>query len=206
MQGSYIVYGLVGALAIALLIAAFTDIRRRQIDNWLNASIALGAPLFWWATGLSMWPGVALQLGLALATFAVLAGLFAIRAMGGGDVKLLTALALWLPAILFIRLLLVMAIAGGVLTVVLGMWHISRRRTGRLKIPYGVAIAVAGLWTLASADAAHWHDGTAWDGPNHGQPHITYHYQNSASQNTFSPNSTSQGTGPLSQQHQPAGH
>ncbi len=34
------VYGLAGVLAIALLIAAFTDLRRRQIDNWLNAAIA----------------------------------------------------------------------------------------------------------------------------------------------------------------------
>jgi prepilin peptidase CpaA len=173
MQGTYIVYGLVGALAIALLIAAFTDIRRRQIDNWLNAAIALGAPLFWWATGLSVWPGMVMQLGLAVVTFAILAGLFAIRAMGGGDVKLLTALALWLPVMAFVRLLLVMAIAGGVLTVALGMWHIMRRHPGRLKIPYGVAIAAAGLWTLASADAAHWHDGKAWDQPRNGQPHLT---------------------------------
>jgi prepilin peptidase CpaA len=52
MQGTHIVYGLVGALAIALTIAAITDIRRRQIDNWLNAAIAHGAPLFWWASGL----------------------------------------------------------------------------------------------------------------------------------------------------------
>ena len=108
-------YGLVGALAIALLVAAFTDIRRRQIDNWLNAAIALAAPLFWWASGLHLWPDVALQLGVAAVTFLALAGLFAIGAMGGGDVKLLTALALWLPWNLFVQLLLIMAIAGGVL-------------------------------------------------------------------------------------------
>lgn len=157
MQGPWIVYGLAGGLAIALAVAAFTDIRRRQIDNWLNAAIAASAPLFWWATGLSLWPGVAMQLALALATFAVLAGLFAIRAMGGGDVKLLTALALWLPALAFARLLMVMALAGGVLTIVLGLWHITRRNTHKLKIPYGVAIAVAGLWTLAGNDVVHWH-------------------------------------------------
>jgi len=174
MQGTGIVYGLVGALAIALLIAAFTDIRRRQIDNWLNAAIALGAPLFWWASGLSLWPGVAMQIALAIGAFAVLAGLFAMRAMGGGDVKLLTALALWLPAMLFVRLLIVMALAGGVLTVVLAMWHLTRRQTGRLKIPYGVAIALAGLWTIASADAAHWHDAKALGAADGGAPHITY--------------------------------
>jgi prepilin peptidase CpaA len=177
MQGTWIVYGLVGALAIALLIAAATDIRRRQIDNWLNAAIAAAAPVFWWATGLSLWPGVAMQVALALGTFVVLAALFAVRAMGGGDVKLLTALALWLPAVLFARLLLVMALAGGVLTIALGVWHITRRRTGRLKIPYGVAIALAGLWTLASADVVHWHDGHAWAGPNNGQPHVTWRTQ-----------------------------
>lgn len=169
MQGSYIVYGLVGALAIALVFAAFTDIRRRQIDNWLNAAIALAAPLFWWASGLALWPGVALQLALAVAAFVVLAGLFALRAMGGGDVKLLTALALWMPAVLFLRLLIVMALAGGVLTVTLGMWHVMRRNKERLKIPYGVAIALAGLWTIASADAAHWHDARVLNGATSNQ-------------------------------------
>lgn len=160
MQDTPIVYGLVGALAIALLIAAFTDIQRRQIDNWLNAGVALAAPLFWWATGLHMWPDVALQLGVALATFVVLAGLFAIRAMGGGDVKLLTALALWLPWQPFLKLLLIMAIAGGVLTVVLGMWHVTRRRKDKLKIPYGVAIAGAGLWVLGTTNWAALHAAT----------------------------------------------
>ena len=161
MQGTLIIYGLVTGLAIALLVAAFTDIRRRQIDNWLNAAIALGAPVFWWASGLSLWPGVAIQIAGAVATFAVLAGLFALRAMGGGDVKLLTALALWLPGMLFLRLLIVMALLGGVLTIGLGMWHISRRRKDRLKIPYGVAIALAGLWTLGSTDVTRWHDTAA---------------------------------------------
>jgi prepilin peptidase CpaA len=157
MQGTYIVYGLVGALAIALLVAAFTDIRRRQIDNWLNAAVAASAPLFWWATGLTLWPGVALQLALAAVTFLVLAGLFALRAMGGGDVKLLTALALWMPALLFFKLLVIMALAGGVLTIGFGMWHITRRRKDQLKIPYGIAIASAGIWIIATTNWATLH-------------------------------------------------
>jgi len=148
-------------LAIALLVAAFTDIRRRQIDNWLNAAIALAAPLFWWASGLHLWPDVALQLGVAAVTFLALAGLFAIGAMGGGDVKLLTALALWLPWNLFVQLLLIMAIAGGVLTVVLGMWHVMRRNKNKLKIPYGVAIAGAGLWIIGTTNWAALHAATA---------------------------------------------
>lgn len=142
-------YVLLGGLAIALVVAAFTDIRRRQIDNWLNGTIALGAPLFWWASGLSLWPGVALQIGVAIATLVLLSFLFAVRAMGGGDVKLLTALALWIEPLWFVRLLIVMALLGGVLTIVLAMWHVTRRQHKRLAIPYGVAIASAGLWVLA---------------------------------------------------------
>jgi prepilin peptidase CpaA len=161
MQGTFIVYGLVGALAIALLVAAFTDIRRRQIDNWLNAAVAAGAPLFWWASGLALWPGVALQLTLAVVTFFALAGLFAIKAMGGGDVKLLTALALWLPAMLFLKLLVIMALAGGLLTITMSMWHIARRQKDKLKIPYGIAIATAGLWIITTTDWASLHAVTA---------------------------------------------
>jgi len=148
MDASYFQYGLLAALAAALLIAAFTDFRSRQIANWLNAAVALGAPLYWWASGLSLWPGVALQLGLAVAAFAVLAGLFALRAMGGGDVKLLTALALWVPWKEFLELVLIMSVVGGILTVLFGSWHVMRRRKDRLAIPYGVAIAFAGLSVL----------------------------------------------------------
>ncbi|QIG54849.1 peptidase [Altererythrobacter sp. BO-6] len=150
MLADYIHYGLLAGLAIALLFAAFTDLRRRQIDNWLNAGIALAAPIFWWSSGLSLWPGVALQFGVALAAFAVFAGLFALKMMGGGDVKLLTALALWIEPTWFLKLLVVMALTGGVLTVVMGAWHIMRRERDRIKIPYGVAIAIGGLWVLGT--------------------------------------------------------
>lgn len=160
MPDGYFVYGLLGALAIALLVAAFTDIRRRQIDNWLTAAIALAAPLFWWATGLALWPGVAWQLGSTLITFAILAGLFALRVMGGGDVKLLAALALWIEPSWFLRLIFVMALVGGALTLVLAAWHVARRQRERLAIPYGVAISAGGLWVLAAQYLPHFQAAT----------------------------------------------
>lgn len=143
-------YALLAALAIALVAAAFTDLKSRRIANKLNAAIALGAPVFWLASGMTLWPEIATQIGLALATFAVLSILFALRAMGGGDVKLLTALALWIQPLIFVKLLIMMALLGGVLTIVFGMWHIARRRKDKLAIPYGVAIALAGLWTIGT--------------------------------------------------------
>ena len=140
MQGNIFVYGLVGALAIALLVAAFTDIRRRQIDNWLNAAIALSAPAYWWASGLSLWPGVAMQVGVAFIAFVALAGLFALKLMGGGDVKLLV----------------IMSLLGGALTIVVAAWHYTVTRRRDAKIPYGVAIASAGLIVLAPMLEAGW--------------------------------------------------
>ena len=149
MHGDNFTYVLLSGLAIALLIAAFTDLRRRQIDNWLNAAVALSAPLFWWATGVTI-GGIGLQFLIALATFGITAGLFAMRAMGGGDVKLLTALALWIPPMLFLKFIIVMSLLGAVLTLIFGAWHIATRQRDRVAIPYGVAISSAGLWALAS--------------------------------------------------------
>lgn len=119
-------YGLLGLLAIGLLFASVTDLKRREIDNWLNATIALTAPAFWWACGLPLWPDVALHVGVALAAFAIAAGLFAIGQMGGGDVKLIAALALWFPPALFLQMLIVMAVLGYVLTMGLGALRVSQ--------------------------------------------------------------------------------
>ncbi len=148
MLMTFIHYGLLVALAIALIVAAVTDLQRRQIDNWLNIGIALGAPVFWWASGLSLWPDVAMQFGIAVLAFGFFAGLFALRLMGGGDVKLLTALALWIEPNAFLQLLLIMALAGGALTIVMGAYHFLQQQKERLAIPYGVAIAFGALWVL----------------------------------------------------------
>jgi prepilin peptidase CpaA len=150
MPDGLFAYGLLGALAIALLIAAFTDLRRRQIDNWLTFAIAAGAPLFWWASGMSLWPDLGWQLLTVVICFAACTGLFALRQMGGGDVKLLTALALWIQPLWFLRLIIVMALLGGLLTLLFGAIHLARKRQGQVKVPYGVAISMAGLWVLVS--------------------------------------------------------
>jgi prepilin peptidase CpaA len=148
MQGGYFSYGLLTALAIALAIAAFTDLRRRQIDNWLNAAIACGAPLFWLVSQ-QTWVDIAFHIVIALLMFILLAGLFALRVMGGGDVKLLSALALWIEPVWFVQLLVVMSVLGGLLTLVIAVWHFASRRQGRIAVPYGIAISFAGLWALA---------------------------------------------------------
>ncbi len=149
MQGGVLSYGLVCALAIALVIAAYTDLRRREIDNWLNVAIALGAPLFWYADGQN-WVDIVLQIGIATTVFLVLFGLFSLGWMGGGDVKLLSALALWIHPLWFLQLLVMMSIAGGLLTIIIFIEHKLRDRQQKIKIPYGVAISAAGIWVIAT--------------------------------------------------------
>ena len=146
--GSLISYGFLAGLAIALLAAGLSDLAQRRISNRLNAVIALSAPLFWWASGLSL-AAMGGQLALGLGVFAVLAALFAAGAVGGGDVKLLAALALWIRPLWFVQLLVVMALAGGVLSVLSIVWRLRQReRRGARGVPYGIAIALGGLWVL----------------------------------------------------------
>lgn len=139
---------LLGALAALLLVAAVLDLRSRNIPNGLNLAIALLALPFWWATGLAFWPDMALQAGVAALVFGAFAIAFALGGMGGGDVKLLGALALWLPWQAVIYLLVIMSLAGGVLTLAMVIRQRLARKEGRPEIPYGVAIAFAGLWMI----------------------------------------------------------
>ena len=136
------------ALGGLLLAAGIEDARRRTIANGLNAAVALLAPAWWWAQGLSLWPDVPVQLAFAAIVLLVFAGAFALGLMGGGDVKLIAALALWLPAGPFVALLMVMSIAGGVVTLLMMAERRWRPAETPLEIPYGVAIALAGLLAL----------------------------------------------------------
>ena len=139
---------LIGLLAMILVVAAVIDVRTYTISNSLNLTVALLAPLFWWSAALPLWPDVATQVGVAAGVFALLAGAFYAGMMGGGDVKLAAALALWFSPASTIKFLVLMSIAGGVLTLLVVAWHRFKKRGGRPEIPYGVAIAFGGLAIL----------------------------------------------------------
>ena len=141
-------YALMALLAILLATASVTDWRRREIDNWLNFAIAALALVFWLVSGVPFWPDIAMQLGLATLIFAIFAGFFALGAMGGGDVKLLGALALWFAPLDMMRLLIVMSIIGGLLTLFMIVRQKWMKLEGKPEIPYGIAIALAGLWLI----------------------------------------------------------
>jgi len=135
-------------LAAVLIVAAVIDVRTFTISNRLNLSVAMGAPLYWLSIA-SPWSGVAVQLAAGGIVFVLLAGAFHAGMMGGGDVKLASALALWFSPGGTVRFLVLMSLAGGVLTLALVAWHRAKRREGRPEIPYGVAIAFGALAILA---------------------------------------------------------
>mgnify|MGYP003580870106 CR=1 FL=1 len=139
---------LLALLAVALAAVIVGDWRTRTIPNWLNGAIALLAIPFWWIAGLEIWPDIAVQIGMALALFLFFALAFRFGAMGGGDVKLIAALALWLPPVTMIKLLVVMSLAGGLLTIAMLIRHRLAKAVHKLEIPYGIAIAFGGFWVL----------------------------------------------------------
>src|SRR3954468_16090370 len=139
---------LLALLAVILVIAAVIDVRTFTISNRLNLTVALLAPVYWLSLALSPWPDMAVQLAGGAIVFVLLAAAFYMGMMGGGDVKLAAALALWFPPLATIKFLVLMSLAGGALTLVLLVWHRARKREGRPQIPYGVAIAFGGLAIL----------------------------------------------------------
>ena len=136
-------------LAGLLVAAAIIDLRTRTIPNPLNAAIALLAPLFWLSIDLPPWPGMAIQAAFGVAVFVLLALAFVIGMMGGGDVKMAAAIALWLSLQETIQFLIIMSIVGGLVTVATMVWHKRTKREGKPEVPYGVAIAIGGLAILA---------------------------------------------------------
>ena len=148
MQNGPITLGLMALLAVLMIVAAVSDLRTRTISNRLNAAIALLAIPFWIASGLALWPEIPLQFGAAFAVFMVFAGLFALDAMGGGDVKMIGAVMLWIPLYLYFPMLTIMAIGGGILSAVMLIQSKIRPSDKAIEVPYGLAIAAGGLWAV----------------------------------------------------------
>ncbi|MEO6218741.1 MAG: prepilin peptidase [Sphingomonas sp.] len=138
---------MLGALALLLVSAGLQDARTREIANWKNAGIAMLAPLWWWSNGFLLWPDLAIHLGIAAGVFALFLVPFYFGWMGGGDVKMIGALALWFPLQGLLWMLIIMSLLGGALTLLIVIDRAVRRKS-EIEVPYGVAIAIAALISL----------------------------------------------------------
>jgi prepilin peptidase CpaA len=133
----------------ALIAAAASDIHRREIPDSASGLVALSGLTF------AILGGSALTVSLVFA-FLFVAGalLFFLGVLGGGDVKLIAAMGFWLTPATIAPFLLVMALAGGVIAIGMIVAGALRQRPsagGAQTVPYGVAIAVSGLFILFGA-------------------------------------------------------
>ena len=149
MMNAGFTLGLLGVLAAMLAWIAVVDVRTYTISDRLNLAIALLAPVYWWSAGVPLWPDAAIRIGAGLLVFLLFAGALYLNAMGGGDVKLAGALALWFTPYETLKLIVLMSIIGGLLTLIVVGIHHARKNPGRPEVPYGVAIAAGGMWLLA---------------------------------------------------------
>lgn len=107
---------------------------------------------------------LALHVACALVVLAVGFTFFALGWMGGGDAKLAAATALWLGFGLAMPYLLYATVLGGVLTLailalrklplmpVLARYDwLERLHDPKSGVPYGIALAIAGLMTYSSS-------------------------------------------------------
>lgn len=141
---------LIDLLFLLLFLAALEDGWRLRISNLFPIAIigtALVTVVFV-GLSLSLWQNVALfAVMLVVGTM-----LFSAGQLGGGDVKLLAACALWFDLSSGWRMLVAVALAGGLLTALIlllrplllrtgegSRWVVLRPRGG---IPYGIAIAI----------------------------------------------------------------
>jgi prepilin peptidase CpaA len=150
------------AFTAVMAAAAFEDFRRLVIPNPLPIVLCLVWPLYIaWAFDIYE---VLAAIGCALAVFVGGAILFARGLLGGGDVKLLSAAALWAGPAGTPALLMLTGVLGGALALfllmpfgrqiagaarsLLGEPPVQAERGLAMPIPYGIAIAGAALIVL----------------------------------------------------------
>lgn len=163
-----IVLGFVGLL----IAAAASDFRRFLIPNWIPVTVAALYPahvLAAWAAGV---PAVAWIASVLIAVTIFVAGIlmFAAGMLGGGDVKLMSAVVLWAGPSLVLPFTFVTVLAGLVLAlyvaarlclgtaraeasgagtlgfIAAGLANVRHAPLLKLTVPYGVAIAAGGMY------------------------------------------------------------
>jgi prepilin peptidase CpaA len=159
-----------GLAIIVVCIAAYFDIRWRRIPNWLTIpAIVSGLMLHSICFG---WDGLLASFLGGLAGFGFLFIFFVFHLIGGGDVKLLTAIGALLGINLIIPVAFWTSLTGALLAVLFVMWSSyksqmkseerpfkevrmqnSRESTlgsfaRQLTVPYGIAIGSGTIFAL----------------------------------------------------------
>jgi prepilin peptidase CpaA len=156
---------LVYVFPTALIIAAVSDITKFEIPDWISIALVVVYPIVALLGG-AAWADIGLHAAAGVLVFIGGAVLFYFRAFGGGDVKLLAASAVWVGWQELLTFILVVALAGGLVTLLLLILRLAYRGVRRISgsstdfdatswytrllspergVPYGVAIGLAGF-------------------------------------------------------------
>jgi len=148
---------ILGLFPAAMIYAATTDLVTMTISNRLSLSLSIAFFVVAGAIGMPLAEiGRHVAAGAVVLVFAF--GFFTRGWVGGGDAKLAAATALWIGLSHLMEYLLIAAILGGALTLLIlqarklplpqalarQAW-IARLHAMETGIPYGIALAAAGL-------------------------------------------------------------
>lgn len=147
------------AAAGLILSAAIGDARTYRIPNALPLALIGLFAAYLAVTALWSTPpdDLILRLSLAAGGFVVLAGLFGVGMIGGGDAKLIPPVMLWLEPNGLPAFVLIMALSGGALSTIQmirkGLDEKNKPdkigiATNLNKVPYGIAIATGSLFVI----------------------------------------------------------
>ena len=140
-----------------MILPMATDMLTMKIPNWISLVLIVGNLAISLAIGLSA-HDIALNFSCGAAVFVLTAILFSLGWIGGGDAKLATATAVWIGWSSILDYGVAAAVIGGLLGLAIlaartiplpaifaaRPW-IARLHDSRSGIPYGIALAAAGL-------------------------------------------------------------
>jgi prepilin peptidase CpaA len=158
-------------MTLLLAVGAGYDVLQRRIPNVVTvAAFVVGALAQALTAGLS---GLGSGLAAALGVGVLLAPLWTLRMLGGGDLKLAVAAAVWVGLARTPRFLLASAVMGGALALItyaragsetrmairanvyrlhVPSWPRAAESHGRYRtVPYGVAFAVGALFAVCTS-------------------------------------------------------
>lgn len=147
---------------VIMAFAASSDLLTMRISNRLVLLLAAGFVVLALITQMPL-EQFAMHLLCSLVVLAVAFGMFAMRWIGGGDAKLAAATTLWLGFGLTLPYLVYAAVLGGFLTLAIlalrqvpinpaitAIGWLSRLHDPKQGVPYGIALAIAGLLTYTN--------------------------------------------------------
>jgi prepilin peptidase CpaA len=144
-----------------MIFAACYDLFTMTVPNRISLALVAGFLILAPLVGFSL-EQVGMQLGFAVVALTLAFGCFAMGWIGGGDAKLFAATVLWMTPAALLQYFVVAGLLGGGLTLLILFYRqfalpivlmqqgwATRLHDANEGVPYGIALAAAGLMAYA---------------------------------------------------------